>query len=776
MGSGEIRETIVTRKFSTFALLAGTALSFAPGAIAAHAQSVSAPADSSAEQQPSSVDANDIVVTARFRNESLQNVPIAVSVVSGATAASRNLNNIQDIAATVPTLDFRNGASNKDRNIFIRGVGTITTSPGVESSVSTVVDGVVLVRPGQATLDLIDLDHLEVLRGPQGTLFGKNASAGVINIVTRTPTETQTGAIDVGYYEGNEYRARALLSGPLSEKIGYSISGLYGKFEGNVRNLGTGNWVNGYERWAVRGKLQAKPTDDLTITLAGDYSYNKDSTPNGVYSSTRRIAYPSNAITESPGLTAILAQEGIVASSNNKTVNTNFDSVVSDDNYGGALTLEWRPGDYTVTSISAYRGWRNHQTPDWDQRAIFSNAFPQGADDGYVKFSQFSQELRLASPQGGLIDYVVGAYYLKANTDERYQRNVTQFLAATGVTDNVGVANYGTRAENAALFGEANLHATDKLTVFAGGRLIYDKLSYYHSRNSVTPANPTAGATAIRVSIPYSTGTTDRVDWSGRVGAQYKIVPQATLYATYSRGYKGPAYNVFFNMQAFDQIALAPETSNSYEVGLKGSALDGKVTGGIAAYWTDYSGYQANYQDSFGTPPAPVTRLINAGTVRTRGIEVDLAARPTDRLSVTFAGVYNNARIRHFNCPAGTVCTNLDGKPLPFAPDWKLSGGGAYRIPVGDTLNVELQSDWTFRSDTQFALTQTPDTVQPSYGIWNASVALMSNAKWEVRGLVKNILDTHYSNLLGSGTTAGVVRFVPRDNDRYFGVNARYNF
>ncbi|MFT3965168.1 MAG: TonB-dependent receptor [Sphingobium sp.] len=769
------------KTISTLALFAGTALTLSLGAAgAAHAQgAASAPEAASAEQDPSFADNGDIVVTARFRNESLQNVPIAVSVVSGATAASRNLNNIQDIATAVPTLDFRNGASNKDRNIFIRGVGTITTSPGVESSVSTVVDGVVLVRPGQATLDLMDLERLEVLRGPQGTLFGKNASAGVVNIVTKAPTETQSGAIDVGYYEGNEYRVRALLSGPINEKVGYSISGLYGKFQGNVWNRGTNDWVNGYERWGVRAKIQAKPTEDLTITLSGDYTYNKDSTPNGVYASTARKARSGDVITstDSPALAAILAQEGITASLNNKTVNTTFNTVVSDDNYGGALTLEWRPGDYTVTSITAYRQWKNHQSPDWDQRALFSNDFPQGADDGYVKFDQFSQELRLASPQGSLIDYVVGAYYLKADTDERYQRNVTEYRAATGITNNVGVANYGTRAENFALFGEANLHATDKLTFIAGARLIYDKLSYYHSRNASTPADPVGGATAIRVSIPYSTAKTDRWDWSGRFGAQYKIVPQATLYATYSRGYKGPAYNVFFNMQAFDQIALAPETSNSYEVGLKGSALNGKVTGGIAAYWTDYSGYQANFPDFVGT--AQVTRLINAGTVRTRGIELDLSARPTDRLSFNFAGVYNNARIREFRCPTGVAqsnCTAVNGQPLPFAPDWKLSGGGAYRIPVGDALGVELQSDWTFRSETQFVLNQTPSTIQPAYGIWNASIALVSDSKWEIRGLVKNILDTHYSNLLGNGTTAGIVRFVPRDNDRYFGVNARYSF
>ncbi|WP_343614772.1 TonB-dependent receptor [Novosphingobium sp.] len=763
----------MNRSISALTLLSGTVLASGFLAIGvAHADTAGARTDAPAAEQALPEDASaagGIVVTARFRNEQLQNVPIAMSVVSGSSAQSRNLNTIQDIAATVPSLDFRNGASNKDRNIFIRGIGTITTSPGVESSVSTVLDGVVLVRPGQATFDLVDLERIEVLRGPQGTLFGKNASAGVVNIITKAPSDHQTGVIDVGYYEGNEERIRAGLSGPINDWLGYSISGLYGNYQGNVRNLGTNHWVNGYERWGGRGKLVAKPASNLTITLAGDYLHNKDTTPNGVYASTSQTAF-GGATTNSAALAGLLAQEGVTASANNKTVNTNFDTYVKDDNYGGSLTAEWRPGDYTVTSITAYREWKNRQVPDWDQRSILASGFPQGADNGYVNFNQFSQELRLASPQGKLIDYVVGAYYLHANTNEIYQRTVTQLTSPTTTQTNTGVATYGTQADNLALFGEANLHAGEKLTFILGGRLIYDKLTYYHQRN----ADTATGVTGIRPSIAYSTGSTDRVDGSGRVGVQYRPVPQATLYATYSRGYKGPAYNVFFNMQAFDQIALKPETSNSYEVGLKGGTRGGAFTGSIAAYWTDFSGYQANYQDSF--LGSPVTRLINAGTVRTRGIEIDAAAHPTDRLTLNWAAVYSNARIRHFNCPAATVCPNYDGAPLPFAPDWKLSGGGAWRLPLTDTLGVELQTDWTFRSATQFALTQTPSTIQPAYGIWNASVALIDKRNWEIRGVVKNLLNTHYSNLLSNGTTAGTLRFVPRDNDRYVGVNASYHF
>jgi iron complex outermembrane recepter protein len=746
---------------TVWAGLLGTTL--LAGMPAARAQE--APASATAEAEGK----DEIVVTARFRNESLQDVPIAVSVVSGDLAASRNLNTIQDLATIIPTVDFRNGQSNKDRTVFVRGIGTITTSPGVESSVSTVIDGVVLVRPGQATLDLLDLERLEVLRGPQGTLFGKNASAGVINLVTKRPSDTQTGTVEAGYYEGNEGRLKVGLAGPISDKIGYSLSGLYAKYRGNVRNLGTGNWVNGYERYGVRGKIVADPTEDVTITLAGDYLYNRDDTPQGVYSSTNRIAYPTNAVTPSPALAGLLAQEGIVASRDNKTVNTTFDSEVRDKNYGGSLTLEYRPGDYTLTSITAYREWKNHQRPDWDGRNTLAVGFPSGFDDGQVDFYQFSQELRLASPQGNLIDYVIGAYFLEANTDERYERTVTQLTGATQVTNN-GVANYGIRAENYALFGEANLHATDALTFLAGGRLIYDKLRYFHRRTSDTAA----GVPGIRPSY-QSNGSTDRLDYSARLGVQYELVPQATAYFTFSRGYKGPAYNVYFNMQAFDTPPLDPETSTSYEVGLKGSAFDGRLTGAIAAYSTDYSGFQANFQDIF--LGAPVTRLINAGDVSTKGIEADFSARPTDQLTLNFAVARTDAKVERFNCPASaTSCVSIDGQPLPFAPDWKLSGGAALRVPISDALSVELQTDGSYKSATQYSLTQTPDTIEPGYGLWNASVALIGGDKWEVRALVKNILDRHYANYLGYGTTAGVVRFVPRDNDRYAGVNARIRF
>ncbi len=723
-------------------------------------------------------DPNEIVVTARFRTESIQQVPIAITALSGDALVAKNLNNLQDIAQIVPTVDFRAGASNKDRTVFIRGVGTITTSSGVEPSVSTVVDGVVLTRPGQSTLDLVDIDRIEVLRGPQGTLFGKNASAGVINIVSKTPTNDFHASAQASYFEGDEYRFRAGISGALvPDKLLFSVTGLIAGFDGNVNNLVTGNDVNGYKRRGGRAKLVAKPSETVTLTFNADYLWGRDDVPTGVFSSTSRVAYPTGAVTPNPTLAAILAAEGVVPSRNNKTVSSTFDSDVRDKNYGGSLQADIAIGNGMLTSISAYREWKNVQHQDWDGFSRLTapgttGTLTQGEDRGRVNSSQISQELRYTSPKGGLIDYVVGLYFLKAQTDEVYRRDTIRLVNGAQVT-NFGVARYGIESDNFAAYGEANVNFTPAFRAIVGGRVIQDELQFYHNRVSNAPA---AGVPGIAAPIS-NTGSTSKTDYTARLGLQYDLSSDAQVYATWSRGYKGQAYNVFFNMPQNAVEPLAPETSNSYEVGLKASALDNRLRASLAAYITKFKGYQTNFQDSF--QGALVTRLTNAGDVSSRGIEGDLSFRPVDPLNIGFNFAYTDAKIDRFNCPANATCTNFDGQPLPYAPKWKAHVDATYTVPLSDTLGLELNSDCSYRTKTQYSITQTPDTIQPAYGIWNASIALVGDKdghRWSLRGIVKNIADKHYSSFLNYGAVAGLTRFVPRDNDRYFGVTGTAQF
>ncbi|MGB3928547.1 MAG: TonB-dependent receptor [Sphingobium sp.] len=729
-------------------------------------------------QPAEQADPNEIVVTARFRAESIQDVPIAITALKGDALTAKNLNNLQDIAQIVPTVDFRAGASNKDRTVFIRGVGTITTSPGVEPSVSTVVDGVVLTRPGQSTLDLVDIDRIEVLRGPHGTLFGKNASAGVINIVSKTPTNDFHLSAQASYFEGDEYRFRAGASGALVEdKLLFSVTGLVAGFDGNVKNLTTGNDVNGYKRRGGRAKLVAKPSETVTLTFNGDYLWSREDVPTGVLASTNRVAYPTGAVTANPSLAAILTAEGITPSLTNKTVASTFDSDVRDKNYGGSVQADIEIGEATLTSITAYREWKNVQHQDWDSFSLLTapsapGTLTQGEDRGRVNSSQISQELRFTSAKGGLIDYVVGLYFLKAKTDEVYRRDTIRLVSGARVT-NFGVARYGIESDNFAAYGEANINFSPAFRAIVGGRVIQDDLQFYHNRISDAPA---AGVPGIAAPIS-NTGSTSKTDYSARLGLQYDLSADAQVYATYSRGYKGQAYNVFFNMPQNAVEPLDPETSNSYEIGLKGSALDNRLQASIAAYITKFKGYQTNFQDSF--QGALVTRLTNAGDVSSRGVEGDFSFRPVDPLNIGFNIAYTDAKIDKFNCPANAVCTNFDGQPLPYAPKWKLHGDVTYVVPLSDTLGLELNTDYSYRSKTQYSITQTPDTIQPGYGIWNASVALLGDQngrRWSLRGIVKNIADKQYSTFLAYGAVAGLSRFVPRDNDRYFGVTGSIDF
>jgi iron complex outermembrane receptor protein len=270
-------------------------------------------------------------------------------------------------------------------------------------------------------------------------------------------------------------------------------------------------------------------------------------------------------------------------------------------------------------------------------------------------------------------------------------------------------------------------------------------------------------------------GSVEDTGYADRVGFQYDVTSTSMFYATYSRGYKGPAYDVFFNMQPVNTPPLAPETSNAYEIGVKASMLDQRLRTDFAWFTTTFNNYQANSVQEIGG--APVTNLINAGTVRTQGVEGDITATPIQPLNLNFNFVYDDARVVDFPCPSNAAAScHINGQPLPYAPRWKLHAQGDYRIPATDIFDVDLETDYNYQSSTQYQFAETPSTIQPAYGIWNASVALIGKDHWTARVLVKNILDQHYSSYLANGTNGGTIRWVPRDDDRYFGVDLRKDF
>ena len=730
---------------------------------AVHAQQAAKPAAKAEDSEKLEV----ITVTATKRTEPLQSVPVAITVMSGDKLEQLNLNNMTTITSQVPTLNFRANASNKDTALFIRGVGTISTSPGVEPTVSTVVDGVVFPRPGMATLDLMDVERIEVLRGPQGTLFGKNASAGVINVVSK-PVQAGERYVDLAYFDKSERRLRAGMSAELTQGVLGSITLLKGEYDGNVQNTFLNRKVNGYDRTGGRVKFEIATGKDAKLVLIGDYTKADDTGIRGPF------------VRSSAAIAAAIAP--IVPNLENRSVSTDVLERVEDKNSGLSAQLDWKLGGNAMTWISAYREWKNTQFQDIDGTAPtpLNNQIAQLSDRGDLKSTVFTQELRLASAKGGFFDYVAGLYYMRNKTDETYRRDVVRCNGTlanlpNGLTpcaaplNDFGRAVYGTLSKSVSAFGEGSLNFSNALRGIVGLRYTEDDLSYYHSRTS-TAAAAIPGVQPNRAPAAASTNETGV---SGRIGPQFDVSKEVSVYATYSKGYKGPAYNAFFNMQPIQEVALSPETSKGYELGLKSTLLENRMRFNIAVFDTKYKGYQANFPDLVaGTI---VTRFINAGDVSTKGVEIDMEAKLSKQFTVALAVANTKARVDRFNCPTGATCPNLNGSPLPSAPDWKGALRANWWGNVAAGLRMDVGADYTYSSAVQYDLSTSTNTIQPAYRIYNGNISLSDPSKgWRVSVVGKNLGDKSYASFLLSG--ANTQRSVPRDDKRYFGVSVRYEF
>ncbi|UVO50810.1 TonB-dependent receptor [Sphingomonas sp. SUN019] len=720
----------------------------------------------------------DVVVTAQKRSERLQDVPVAVSVISGDTLAAKGAVNLEGAQYLVPTLNFRKSGTAINQSLFLRGVGTSTFSIAGEPSISTVVDGVVYSRAGEAFSDLIDIDRIEVLRGPQGTLFGKNTSAGVINIVTKRPGNEFGGYLEGAYYfdNGNEYRVRGALDLPLSEGVAARVTGFYGKYDGNIRNRTTGTRVNGYEHYGVRGMLVADLAPNFTATIIADYRKSDDDCCAEVIGTTPNNATASVLPTPRGNETREVAQNLVTAT--------------LEKSWGLSAQADWTLGTQTVTYIGSYREYDNTEIRDGDflPQAYTGAGLNQLHDFGPQTSNTLTQELRLTSPADQFFSYVLGAFYSRAETERTFTRNDITCTTAvlpplTPCTSPLvlastpsGTANFGSTFKNFALFGQGTLNFTDRFRGIVGLRYTTDQLNVFHQRVT-TLAGP-----GINPSFGPFRGKTTNDNWSGKAGVQFDIVPQSTAYATYSRGYKGPAFNVFFNLGATGTNVIEPETADSYEVGLKNTLFDGKLVINLAGYYAKYNNFQANNPDIVAG--VLVTRFTNAGDVSTRGVELDLLFQPTRDLTFSGGVAYTDAHIDQFKVPTNGVTTGVipSGTRLGYAPEWKGSLGADYRIRTGGFVDVALGAQGSYQSE-QIAQLDANAAIRAAttikgYGLVDLSAALVDpDDRFRLAFQVKNVFDESFAAAITSGGPGGSFRYIiPREADRYYGVTGRVNF
>lgn len=739
---------------------------------------------------PAHAQVEEIVVTAQKVQQNIQDVPIAISAVTGEAFQRSGAKSLEDITSIVPSVTFRKGTTNANSAIVMRGVGTISFSIAAEPSVSTVVDGVVLSRSGQSFLDLVDFERLEVLRGPQGTLFGKNASAGLVNIVSKGGTDHFEAEANVSATTDEEYRTRLTVSGPIAENLTGRLTGFYGNFDGNIRNTYYDRTVNGYEHYGARGVVDYD-SGGSRLRLIADYFKADD-----------------DCCAEVTGVSrgsVIDGELGIVPrGEDTRDVNQNLVTRSLDRQYSFTMSADIDTfADHTFSIVTGYRNWKNTEIRDGDflPRAIVGT--PQLHDRGTVETDQVSAEVRLASPQDQALTYQVGGFlWYSKNTQDFTRADVTCSAstlpvdAATGArpcnlsdTVNTLFPTATSRSDvsfrNWAVFGQATYAFTPALRLTLGGRFTHDDVSYVHTRApaiNATTGLPATGAGLSGVGAGgtvagggngtnTSRGSTSADNFSGKAVLQYDVVDDVMLYGSYTRGYKGPAFNVFFNHVApTNSTPIDPEKSDSFEVGFKSQFLDRMVQLNAAAFLVDYKGFQAN--NFVLLNGAVVTNLTNAGTVRSKGFEADLTVAPTGGLTLRANAAYADAKVRRFNPnPLTNAPDARDGTRLPLAPKFSYTIGADYDVPVGP-VKLYLSSDWHHVS-RQFSDLGESGPID-AYGIWNASVGVSdAEDKYRLTFMVRNILDDSYVLL---NTTAGQRLMIPRDADRYAGLNLRARF
>ncbi len=568
------------------------------GALPASAADAPAPAEEAPPLASSVPDKADtalgkVTVTARRREEDSQKVPTPITVLGGETLEAQRISRVQDLQQVLPSVNVAYIHA-RQSSVAVRGIGNNPASDGLEGSAGIYLDNVYLGRPGMAVFDLLDIEQLELLRGPQGTLFGKNTTAGVLNISTRAPTFTAERTVEVSGGQDGYFQGRGTVSGPLGETLAGRLSAYRTRDDGYIKNIHDDNYLNGGERQGARGQLLFEPNEDFSLRWIADY--NEEDSSNGsmvVYGGAERFWQRAALVGASP-----------LRDPQRRKVNINGRQHVSVHQGGSSLEANWNlAGGYRLTSISAYRYW--HFTPANDEQLNVSAINDTGVE---VHDRQFSQEIRLASPTGGAFDYVVGAYAFRQNLGNKtftsYGPLADLYLLGANLgalNDTYSKANGKIETDSFALFAQGTWHLTERLDFTAGLRGTYEEKNAKVERFA-----PLGGAAVGGVGAAVRNGQLGAYD-SGDL-SQYNFAPSALLslsyqfsddllgYASLSHGEKSGGVNLAVGSApsaGADSLLVGPERANDAELGLKSTLFDRRLLLNANLFWTGIHGYQA---------------------------------------------------------------------------------------------------------------------------------------------------------------------------------------
>lgn len=730
----------------------------------------------------------EIIVTARKRDEDVQDVPLSMVVASSDTLKSASIDALNELHRIAPNLVLTEELGGAQSSITLRGIGTFTAgTEAIEPSVATVVDGVVSgTTGGGGVTNFSDLDRIEVLRGPQGTLFGKNSSGGLVHILTKDPTDTFSANVGARYGTYDEIKVDGAVSGSLiDDKLLGRLSYFASKRDGYIENLLDGRMIGDDNQVGVRGKLLFTPWDttQLKLTVSAVRRDQDDSS---------RQALQRSVSAEDPDLFGQLLYRylsDIASETNDK--HYGIGRVAYEDDISN-VSLQWDQtlGDFTLTSVSAYSTWSWDTNPG--RHVPADNHTPEPfvqLDTAGFRQHQWSQEVRLASPTDKFIDYVLGIYLF----DQSFVRTLEQRidLASLGIPI-IGVNGFNkddVDTWNYAAFGEANIHITDEVTLIAGARWTHEEKQFDHK---VLPPEVSGDFTFGASGLPDTTDEVKVSDWTWRVGARWEPNANSMMYVTVSTGFKGPAYNTNATVElSTDLLRVAPETSTSYEAGWKTTLLDDRLSTSLAVFYTELEDFQAETIETFEIQDGlegSFALLTNAGKVVSKGVELELQAAPTDNLLFNLNAAYTDAKYDQFvSAPCFNLQTeaegcldgrqDLSGTRLPRAPRWSFNTNAQYDFPIAQVrLDGFVRVEYSWRDNMDWSFRGEPNATEDPVGLLGASIGVSgANDRYALSVYGKNLTDEFNTNGIVGGKF-DVRHYLTPYYQRTFGIRFDYNF
>jgi iron complex outermembrane recepter protein len=725
------------------------------------------------ELQPSRL-SQSVVVTARRVEEVAQEVPIPVSVVDGELLDETGAFNVNRLKELVPTLTFYS-TNPRNSSVQIRGLGAPfgLTNDGIEPGVGMYVDGVFYARPAAATVDFLDVERIEVLRGPQGTLFGKNTTAGAINVTTRKPTFVRESDVELNTGTNGFVQARASVAGPILRRLAGRVS-----FSGTRRNGFTTNTVSGDDtnrlnNLGFRGQVLYAPSDALAVTVAVDHSRQR---PEGY---TQVVAGVAPTLRPANRQYAQIARElGYTPPSFNAFDRlTDVDSALrSHQDLGGtSLNIDWKVGRGRITSNTAYRYWDWNPSNDRDFIGLPITTVSAAPS----KQNQLTQEVRYAGGLARNLNLVAGGFFfhqgIDSNPSFRQEQGsaAARFLLAPsanantpGLLDGYGYDQFLVfRNNSSALFGQLEWIVSDRVRLLPGLRLNYDQKDVdfnqviYGGLQTTVPAL-VALQRSILAPQSYKADVND-TNLSGQFTVAYEIAEPVHAYATYATGFKSVGLNLNgVPTDAQDRPVLSaatvrPEDVRHVEVGVKTELVRG-VTANLTLYNTNIDDYQTQVVNA----GVGVLRgyLANAERVRVRGVEFDTHARVTRDFTLYGAAAYTDGRYISFkDAPppledtGGPQVKDISGSVLPGISKWSVTAGGEYGRPaqvLGRAAQVFAGIDTSYRTDFSSSPSASRYLVVPGYGLANIRLGVRWAEGWSVTLWSRNLLDKDYFELL----------------------------